>query len=222
MAATDGIPVPADYPTEIHNRVAEALHTKFHDVQFAYWQQANWALQGVLYRFTACAEHDDYFTNSYAPYGTPAHPERFNQEKHLFDFFSTGLSCLECLAYLIWNTGAALRPVDFPVSERALRSVSVGKAADKLAAIFPHDAITLLFCALRDSVSLQDWTTIRNVVMHRSHPGRVFSVIMGGAENEAWFNGLPINTTTTRGRRQWLAAELMRHFEAVHQFLVAH
>lgn len=47
---------------------------------------------GVLYRFIASAEHCDALVTSLRASTSPPQPERYEQEKLLFDLYADGLS----------------------------------------------------------------------------------------------------------------------------------
>jgi hypothetical protein len=108
------MPVPSDFAEaerlSVHSKVQNKFAGRFPDL----WEQFNGGLGGLLYRFTACMEHDEAFTASVVTNGpgTPQ-PQRYHQDRELFEFFVTGQSAIECLCYSLYALGEMAQPVTF-------------------------------------------------------------------------------------------------------------
>jgi hypothetical protein len=120
-AHSSGIPIPADFDNAVQLAILAAVKAKYRqqDVPES-WRQFNWAWGGLLYRFCACAEHNEAFTESVTRAGaSPPDPDRYVQEKHLFGFFVTGHSAIECLSYGLHALGSMVAPPSFPMATDA-------------------------------------------------------------------------------------------------------
>ena len=102
-SARFGFDVPGDFPIAL----LEEVHATLSDPDDARretpaWREWAGACNGVLYRFMAWAEHCDRLVASLTKSTSPPLPERYEQEKLLFNFFAEGLSSLECLYYGVY------------------------------------------------------------------------------------------------------------------------
>src|SRR5258708_4471664 len=127
--ATEGIPFPSDFDAGLHERLfrkAEAKHSCGHPDSF---MEFNTGLMGLVYRFTACSEHDDFCSISLLD-AAPPMPKRYFQEKELFGFFVTALSSIECFAYAGHMMGSWADSATFVLTQQGLKNVSPEKTAD--------------------------------------------------------------------------------------------
>lgn len=215
-----GMPVPADFAEHLRLSVHSKVRDKYSDQFPDLWKQFNGALGGLLYRITACAEHDEEFTSSVSNLGpAPPHPQRYYQERELFEFFVTGQSAVECLCYSLYALGAMTQTSTFDLFSKGKPqriSTETTKAAYDNA--FGGQTLTMLLSAVIGSAKYKEWTDARNVLTHRMHPGRVISVgarnVLGSSEGMAeskpkadWI-GLSIDSRTTQSRRQWLVEQV--------------
>ena len=79
----------------------------------------------------------------------------------------------------------------------------------RLNAIFPEEQIGKVLSHVAGESQLTEWKKIRNVLAHRAHPGRIFSV--GGPEGDytKWsLEEIVIDVETTSKWRRWLALTL--------------
>jgi hypothetical protein len=213
--------LPQDFDQQLYDNVYEKLRLR-HSAE-ATWREAASAWVALRYRFLACAEHDNAFTESLDTFGhaPPPHP-RYVQEKHLFGFFVTGLSCVECFAYAAYIAASWARPHVFPTATaRDLRRINLGTTADGLTREFAGDTLATALQTFADSTDLDEWATVRHVLTHRAHPGRSFSTSIPPVPQDSeagWFGGVTINHTTTRDRRAWLAGSLHTLMTAAGEF----
>jgi hypothetical protein len=223
--AVEGVPIPQDFDGELYSRVYRAIERKYAIPSQKSFQQVAWALQGLVYRFTACAEHDDAFTASFKAHGHPLQPERYQQEKHLFGFFVTGLSALECFAYASYWLGSLLDAAAFPTgTDQSLRAITCPHTAACFGRRFPNDPLESTTKRLFDSQEFQRWAEIRNMLAHRSHPGRAIYASIGSAPEKPteWVKDIVIDVKTTRSRRTWLSTGITELLNAAETFVAAH
>jgi hypothetical protein len=217
-----GIPFPADYDGDLHNNVFRKVEAKYAGTHSDAVKHFNWGLLGLIYRYSACAEHDDAFTVSYKAHGQPPHPERFQQEKHLFGFFVTGLSAFECFAYAVYWQGSWHDTAAFPLNK--LRDITFPNTVAKYAKRFSGEPLTTAMEAVVASDKWKEWGEVRNVLAHRAHPGRTIYATMGGETEKKtdWIDGIVIDDDTTKTRRDWLSSQIKGLLQALDTFVDAH
>lgn len=206
---TIDIAMPPDFPVTPY----EAIHSRMVTKNNTYpnsWAQYSGAWNAVAYRFLSCAYHSDAFTESVRRVGnSPPSPERCKQEQELFGFFVTGLAAIESLCYGLFAICSILNPREFPITLPSnLRVITPEKTKEKFLSVFPSEALTTALQQMLDSQDFKDWNEIRNILVHRSAPGRNF---YEGGHNHGealWIRGIQIDTNTTVSRRSWLAGTL--------------
>lgn len=194
---------PEDFP--IH--LLEAVHAQISDPDEARRQSDEWhewasACNGVLYRFKACAEHSDALISSLTASTSPPQPERYEQEKLLFSFFTEGLSTIECLYYGIYFVGALVDPAQID-SGREKRTIVPTLVVEGYRTAFPGDQLTTVLRRVLDDTDHRNWRKARNVLSHRAAPGRDFR--LGGDDSGTYWMGGPLDADGFRSRRAWLA-----------------
>lgn len=208
------IAMPTDFASEAYDSVYERLAAIFayQQPQPPSWPEYSAAWQGLAYRFQSCDEHDQAFTESINRFGvTPPPLERYRQERELFGFFVTGLSSIECICYSLFSVGSLLTPDEFPLAAEAeMREVSPGTTLRRFRVAFANESVTHVLAQILGEQQYHDWKNARNVLSHRSHPGRNISVTVGGPPHTArWaVQAIPIDVHTTASRRKWLASTL--------------
>jgi len=204
--STIGLVMPGDFavvPYEaIHSRVVAKKEAYRHS-----WAQYASAWNALAYRFLSCATHDREFTQSIKRAGSsPPQPERYIQERALFSFFVTGLAAIESLCYGLFAIGSMLNAQNFSITTpQDMRLITPRKTARQFAAAFPKEHIAAALQQMRNAQDFRDWKEIRNILAHRSAPGRLFHE--GGPHHgeTLWVKGIQIDENTMASRRQWLA-----------------
>ena len=215
-----GLPAPLDFAVAPY----EAIHGRVSSKKDSHpdpWTHCAGAWNAVAYRFISCAEHDEAFTASVGAHGnSPPQPQRYMQEKDLFGFFVTGFASLDSFCYGAYAFAAMVRPLDFNLADPRL--INRERTEDKFSTSFPTEALTRALAALKEDPDFKKWKDIRNILAHRTVPGRRFS--RGGSEDGTalWHNGITIDQTTTSSRRQWLAGTLRDLLEAADAFTANH
>jgi hypothetical protein len=198
-----GMVSPPDFPLASYQDVAArmALLKDRHEQE---WKEFAGGWNGLLYRFMFVAEEDTLFTTSVKEYGSsPISPHRFVQEKALYVFIVSGFSALECLCYGVSAAASIPFPNTFQILRPGFRrDVSPESTVRWLRESCPDEALTGRLATVTVSDEYREWKELRNVLAHRSTPGRHF--IVGG--NTTWGEAVEIDEETTSDRRWWLAA----------------
>lgn len=203
------VPITPDFDETLRQVVIDKIRAKYESTCPAKVANVNGGFTGVLYRFAACAEHDEAFTEHAKIHSVwPPHDQRYFQERHLFEFFVNGQSALECLCYAFFSLGFIADPPTFPMStDQNLRSISPERTRDNFNSAFPGSLLAVKLGLAVSSTEYKEWKEARNVLSHRTHPGRVLHHVMGGSEHSTWM-AFPLDNNTTRARRTWLANQL--------------
>ena len=219
-----GLMVPADFPIQpflsAHNNfVALNKRITFSDVTF---MEYSFAWNALAYRFRSCAEHDDKFTKSVVRFGiAPRIAERYHQEREFHAFFTCGLSTLESLSYGIFAVCSALDHLTFPfASEKDFKQINIKRTATAFLKKYPSHHFGISLENLVNSNEFQEWQRFRNMLTHRTSPGR--SLVMGKSGALLRGQTLMIDEQTTRKRRLWLADALTTLLTAAEDFSVTH
>ncbi len=219
--STTGLRMPDDFEyvsyEAVHSRVAPLNAS--HPTQWPEWAAA-WV--AVTYRFYACTDHAEAFTESLQTHGdAPQEPERYRQEQHLFGFFVNGLSAIESICYGLFAIASMENPAAFPMTTpEQKRAVKPKSTARGLSTHFPTEGVGGVLGALIATQDYEDWQSIRNVLAHRQSPSRQIRASVGFPRHDdaLWgSSGIPLNNSTTRRRRTWLADNtrtLLREIEA--------
>ena len=178
------------------------------------WREWAGACNGVLYRFKACAEHSDLLRGSLALSTSPPQPERYEQEKLLYNFFVEGLSAIECFYYGAYFIGALVdSAIDSAVDRKAVNPAFV---TDHFQNALPEAPLTAVMRQVRESAEFDAWRLARNVLTHRVAPGRDFRT--GGDDPGTYWMGGSLDANSILIRRSWLAStltELLTSLEAL-------
>ena len=207
-----GEKLPEDFPSTAYGTVRACMQDRRPDNEDL-WDQYGGAWSAVAYRYLTCAESDEAFTQSIKDSSSaPSDPHRYEQERNLFLFFVAGLSSLEAFCYGIHAIAAFINPEKFPMgtnSER--RDVTPECTSKRLQATFPNEQLTTTLKSVLATPEIREWKEIRNILIHRTHPGREIRV--GGppadpSTSSRWKVGIDIDVNTTSERRSWLSDTL--------------
>jgi len=211
LLSTIGIDMPMSFPIKPY----EAVHSqiaKNKDNFLRSWNQYAGAWNAIAYRFLSCTDYNIKFIRSIKRFGnSPLPAERYKQEKCLFGFFVTGLSTVESFCYGLYAIASMINNRSFLIDKaEQLRKITVENTTKKFKCVYPKEKISVTLSKLREDPVFQKWKEIRNILTHRSAPGRHF--FAGGDQNgEAlWLDGIQINENTTSTRYEWLIDTLTR------------
>jgi hypothetical protein len=149
----------------------------------------------------------------------------------LFGFFVTGLSVIESFFYGLHAIAAMTGSSDFPMeSDAEHRKVNPENTISRFETAFPAEPILGSFASIRkkdddgkvvNTPPYEEWRDIRNVLAHRSAPGRIITPTTepGSQAPDVWrLRDLAIDESLTVSRRQWLAGTLASLLAAAEQF----
>ena len=216
LLTTIGLSVSSDFPRVLYEsfwaKVSSSIPPSAPRVELGFGWNA------VAYRFKACEEANESFKASLSNHGaSPPPEERFSQERWLFEFFTSGQAVLESFAYASYAVGTLLQPQHFQMlSAKDLRKITVKRTFELYKVAFPQEMVTATFDALVHDPSWEEWTEVRNVLAHRSAPGRTFAIGGGTPGMATWktFN-FAIEEALTADRKRWLAETLTGLIEAL-------
>jgi hypothetical protein len=221
----NGLMMPSDFPVAdfeaIHKKIAPLSNSKAE-----LYSHYGGAWNAVSYRYMALVEYGEAFTQSVRTHG--AAPEarlRYQQEKDLFGLFANGFSIFESLFFGLFAIGGLLDSAQFPLSTpRDQRRVSPKSTFEAFNAAFPNDPIISSLSVLLDDTAYKEWQEIRNVLTHRSAPGRQFYLAVGSSETppSQWkLSNIPLDANTAPQRRAHAARLLSAGMQAVRIFVEA-
>ncbi|MHC4880771.1 MAG: hypothetical protein ACYTGL_30320 [Planctomycetota bacterium] len=213
-----GASMPSDFPSTPYKAVQDLCTAKreAHPDPKTTWTEYSAAWKAVAYRFRAVADHDEVFIEAVSN----GDPSRYLQERELFSFFVAGLSALEAFAYGLYQLASIVRPNEFPVTN--LRSITLDSTLQRFSATFPAQPVTTKLSGLISDNTFVEWKNCRNVLAHRSHPGRVITASVGNQPptDDVWkLENVTINSATTSNRRQWLSQTLTGLLDAAKEFV---
>ncbi len=129
------------------------------------------------------------------------------------------------LFYALYAIAAFIEPTSFSLATPAdRRKVSPTKTETAFAAAFPGDPILMTISALFADPSYQEWQRIRNVLTHRTAPGRMMYVGIGNDDAPAteWkLDNIPLDKALVPTRRAALARALTALLEGIETFVRA-
>ncbi len=223
--SVNGLVMPIDFPTAPFVKIHARLVAKV-DAQGILYREHAGAWSAVSYRFLAATHYSDDFTDSITrSAGSSSVDERYRQERDLFGFFTNGLSSLEGAFYGLFAIGALLSPAAFPMmTANEQQAVTPARTRTGYEKAFFGDPIINVFDALLVDKSYLQLKDIRNVLAHRSAPGRQIYVSVGDSEPlpEEWkLLNISLDEKLTVSRRGELARLLNTILQAAQIFVEA-
>ena len=206
-----------DFPSKIYQRISHRIgkYTESHSSQpqkilFA----TSW--NALEYRFRAVAEYDLSFTNSIKMVGgQPELNERYNQEKSLFGFYNSGLSCIECFYFSTYAIGAMIDIKLFPLDYKSLTGVRPSEVINRFKNIPSAGKLVDEMNRINSSDKFKEWKYVRNYLSHRGSPSRHgYETAERSGETDLVLephyaaDPLMLNNDTTAERRKWLSGQL--------------
>lgn len=219
---TNGLLVPTDFPIAQYafvHKIIEAAQAK-HPL----YEHYAGAWNALSYRFRAAVDYGNFLVESLKKHGsTPLPEERYIQERILFDFFSSGFSVFESSFYGLYAIGAFISPADFSLaSGKDQQHVTPNSTKDAFARAFSNDPIVTEFEKLFSDPEYQQWREIRNILTHRTAPGRRIYVSFGNDNAPAteWkLNNKPLDESIASKGRQELSRLLTHLLTATATFV---
>lgn len=219
--STNGLIMPSDFP----NRDYEAVFQKAQPhalIDPVIFEQFGGAWNAIAYRFLAACDDSDALTISLGE-KFPNVAERYAQERHLFGFFSNGFSVFEASFYALFSLGALIDPKNFPInSDEDKRRINPSSTIEAMKRAFPGDQIIERAKAVTQSPIYLEWREVRNILTHRSAPGRTFFVGFSDDDEglpDSWkIKGIPLDSEMPTFKRASLAECLSDSIKAIRDF----
>jgi hypothetical protein len=195
---TNGLLVPVEFPAEqfeaVNGKVAKKLGSH------AMYDHFGGAWNSLAYRYCGAVDSGLLFVGLLEKHGTTPEPqERYLQEKAIFEFFSSGFSVFESFFYGMYSIGAFIDPVNFVLtSPRDQQRVSPSSTKQAYDRTFAGNSILVVFDKLFADPDYQRWREIRNILTHRTAPGRRIYVSLGSDDMppvEWKLNNTPLNAS---------------------------
>jgi hypothetical protein len=176
--AVNGLVPPQDFPaadfeaiyTKMTPRSSHSAHTRFVS-----------AWSAVSYRYMAVSEYDGWFTASIVSAGPgPGQPIRYEQERDLFNFFSTGVSVFDAFCFGAFAIGAHTGSIDFKLAgDSDERRVDWKRLVSAYTKSFVNDPIISVLISIDTDKALGEIRDARNILMHRAVPPRQIGITFG-------------------------------------------
>jgi hypothetical protein len=221
--AVNGLVMPSDFPTLSFERTYAPFASKPSSFACEHFSAA-W--NAISFRFLAMDAEGDLFAESITALDASTSLERrYHQERHLFGFFSNGFSAFEAFFYGMFAVGAFLNPYNFPMgSAKEQRAINPGAANRAFEREFPSDPILQAFHLFFSDPTYEEWSTVRNILTHRTAPGRTIFVNAGTDRPlpPRWKLGnITLDESTLKTRRALAARMITDLIDASAQFVEA-
>ena len=219
---TNGLTPAADFPSEPYEAVHRLVAATWADHELYEHYAGAW--NAVAYRFHGAIHAGEEFDRSLAAEGsTPTPAQRYRQDQALAEFFGSGYSTFESIFYSLHTVGAFIDPASFSLATpKARQQVSPSLTATAFKRAFPGDPLLAAVDAFFSDPAYQEWREIRNILTHRTAPGRRMYVGIGSDDAPAteWkLNNIPMDATLVPARRAALAGAVGALLTAVEAFV---
>lgn len=219
---TNGLIPAADFPREPYEAVHRLVVATW--ANHGLYEHYAGAWNAIAYRFHGAIQAGEEFDRSLAAEGpTPTPAARYLQDQALAEFFGSGYSVYESIFYSLHTVGAFVDPASFSLATpKAQQQVSPSLTAAAFKRAFPGDPLLTAFDAFFGDPAYQEWREIRNILTHRTAPGRRMFVGIGNDDAPAteWkLNNIPMDATLVPTRRGALAAAVGALLVAVEAFV---
>jgi hypothetical protein len=221
-----GLDLPSEFPDTLFEAVKDRI---FANIPNPTPERDNLAggHNAVRYRLRACADYSAEFTESVRRVGDAPPPEdRYQQERQLFGFFVSGIAALESFSFFLYFAAAHIRSAKFPTQKSGhIKAIALKSTASAFGTEFPHETITTALNNLISHPKFNEWDGFRNVLAHRTAPGRNIYASFGSAQPDPaadWKidlgSNLKIDPNLTPPRLSWLLSTLADLVVAADQF----
>ena len=177
--ATNGITPSDDFPAEQYDAVHHTVTERWSEHSRYDHYAGSW--NALAYRYHDAVEAGLRFNQSILEHGpTPQSQERHGQEKDLYGFFTNGLSAIESSFYAAFAIGSFISPESFPLeTAKDQQRISPTLTRDAYLRTFPGSTIIHTFDNLLADEAYRALREIRNILTHRTAPGRRMYVGLG-------------------------------------------
>jgi hypothetical protein len=178
---TTGMVVPPSFPARSYNDLHQHVMGRNGGNPSLGLYGGAW--NALSYRYAEARECADYFAEHFTLHGSgPPPPERYKQEKALFDFYSSVTSCFDAYGFAVFAMASLRQPANFPLAtDTDERRVTLKSLLKKLNQHCAGDALIASLDALLADPRYLRIDARRNVLTHRQVYARTF--YMGGADD---------------------------------------
>lgn len=222
----NGLEMPADFATAAfeHAYARVTPRARSHPNEAQHFSAA-W--NAIAFRYLGLVEYGDRFTASIASAASGTElVERYRQEQSLFGFFSNAFSAFEAFFYGLYAAAAILQPTIFPFSSpKDQQRVNPSRTESAFNQAFSGDAILPALHALLADPSYIELKEVRNILTHRTAPGRTIYVGIGSSKPlpATWkLNEIVLDGSTASHRRTRYSRMLGTALQAAADFSDKH
>jgi hypothetical protein len=220
--SVNGLVMPPDFPAQSFQAVQRIIQP-FAQTDNELYAHFAGAWNAISYRYLSLVNYGEIFTASLKAHGSsPPAVERYNQERMLFGFFSNGFSVFEAFFYGMFAIGALLEPKRFPLSTSAdQQRVTPKRTIEAYANAFAEDPAIARLSGINSDIAFGEYREIRNVLTHRSAPGRTFYLSIGSSEAppSQWkIRNIPLDENMATSRRAHVSVLLLTALDAARDF----
>jgi hypothetical protein len=200
--------MPLDFPTEAFERAYGRVSTRASGL--ASYSHFVGAWNAISFRFQTMVDEGAAFTASItAPNAAGDIALRYSQERHLFGFFGSAFSIFEAYFYGMFAIGNILLPASFPLATaKDQQGVSPASTQRAYQAAFAGNALLTALQSVMADGAYTELKEVRNILTHRTAPGRTIFVGIGTDEElpATWkLNNIPLDAQLTSSRRAHVA-----------------
>jgi len=221
MARKGTPPTPASFPIVAYESVQKRMGPQqpLHPNE---WRHHTGGWNAVHYRIIGCEKCVGRYTDSFAISGVaPQLDEQIAQDNALFGFFVYALSAIESYFFAMHAVASILAPADFPMAtEQDLKRITPKVTIQRFDRKFGGNVVSTVMKQTVSEAEYQEWKDLRNVLVHRSVPGRLFFQPSRSTPRDAdWMDmGIVLNLNTLDSRYPWLTSVLERLIGVADQF----
>lgn len=217
---TNGL-VIQNFPQEKYESIYYVLSSKY--AERKEYEHFSGAWNAMSYRYKATTDHGKYFIKLLKEDGaTPPPEKRYLQEMALFDHFSSCFSVFESTCYGVYAIGSIVDPKFFPLeTQMDQQKVSPKSTQKAFENAFPGDPVISAFERLFADAEFQKWREIRNILTHRTAPGRKVYISIGGEDTpptEWKLNNIPLDASIMELTENGMRRNLTNLLEALEIF----
>jgi hypothetical protein len=140
------------------------------------------AWSAISYRYMAVAEYDQQLTASLSTQPGAGNPIRYQQERDLFGFFSSGLSVFDAFCFGSFAIGAITGSTDFPfATEKDERNVNWKSLIAAYTKSFGADPIVPVLVGIDRNPVIERLRYNRNILTHRATYPRQHNLAVGSS-----------------------------------------
>ena len=192
---TNGL-VIQNFPQEKYESIHLILSSKYAEKKE--YEHFSGAWNAISYRYKATIDHGGDFIELLNLYGTAPQPKkRYLQEQALFNHFSSCFSVFESMCYGFFAIGSIVSPEYFSINDPAdQRKISPETTKRTFQKAFPDEQITKTLIELIADSEFENIRNTRNILTHRTAPGRKIYLHIGEDESlptEWKLNNKPLN-----------------------------